>query len=134
MVFSYLFDAPIMPDMLAEEFGHYNTESGSYHSLFPDSGEKYGIYVEETYNWEAVVEALKNGQVVIANPTEDIFTSGGHFIVLYGITEEGRILVHDPNEYNYLSSNSKLRDGFENGFWQSDIKYTCMPCYIYPLK
>lgn len=129
MVFSYLFDEPIMPDELAEEFGRYNTEDGSYHSLFPDSAEVYGISVEKTNDWDTVIEALENGQVIIANPSHDIFTNSGHFIVLYGITSDGRILVHDPNEYNY-----SVLNGFENGFEQGQIKYTCMPYYIYPLK
>lgn len=134
MVFSYLFDEEIMPDELAEEFGHYNTEDGSYHSLFPDSAEVYGISVEKTNDWDTVIEALENGQVIIANPTEDIFTDGGHFIVLYGITDDGRILVHDPNEFNYSGYGAILTDGFANGFEQKYIKYTCMPYYIYPLK
>lgn len=132
MAFTYLLDYEILPDELALEFGHYNTEHGSYHSLFPDSAEVYGLTGEQTYDWETVVEALEAGHIVIANPTQDIFTDGGHFILLYGITDEGRILVHDPNKYNYTKSWT-LKDGFENGFDQKYLKW-CSPFFIYQLK
>lgn len=132
MAFTYLLDYEILPDELALEFGHYNTEHGSYHSLFPDSAEVYGLTGEKTYDWDTVVEALENGQIVIANPTEDIFTDGGHFILLYGITPDGRILVHDPNKYNYTKGWT-LMDGFENGFEQKYIKW-CSPFWIYQEK
>lgn len=134
MVFSYLFDEPIMPDTLAYEYGHYNTPDGSYHSLFPDSAEDYGLTIEKTSDWQTIVDALYAGHVVIANPSECLFTDSGHFIVLYGITDDGRILVHDPNKYNYSGHSSILSDGFENGFHEDYIRYTCMPCWIYPLK
>lgn len=132
MAFTYLLDYEILPDELALEFGHYNTEHGSYHSLFPDSAEVYGLTGEQTYDWDKVVEALENGQIVIANPTQDIFTDGGHFILLYGITEDGKILVHDPNKYNYTKGWT-LMDGFENGFEQKYIKW-CSPFWIYQEK
>lgn len=132
MAFTYLLDYEILPDELALEFGHYNTEHGSYHSLFPDSAEVYGLTGEQTYDWDTVVEALENGQIVIANPTQDIFTDGGHFILLYGITEDGKILVHDPNKYNYTKGWT-LMDGFENGFEQKYIKW-CSPFWIYQEK
>ena len=132
MAFTYLLDYEILPDQLALEFGHYNTEHGSYHSLFPDSAEVYGLTGERTYDWDTVVEALEAGHIVIANPTENIFTDGGHFILLYGITEDGKILVHDPNKYNYTKGWT-LMDGFENGFEQKYIKW-CSPFWIYQLK
>ena len=43
-----------------------------------------------------VVEALNEGKPVIAHMGPGIFTSGGHYIVLRGVTEDGKILVNDP--------------------------------------
>ena len=138
MVFSYLLDEYIMPDTLAKEFGRYNTEGGSSWTLFPDSAEKYGLYTTQTWKWDEVVEALENGHIVIANPHECLFTGGGHFIVLYGITEDGKILVHDPNKYNYFMFNEycnpALTEGFLSGFDQKYFNPECLPCWIYPLK
>lgn len=138
MVLSYLMDEPIMPDFLAKEYGRYNTEHGSSHALFGDSGADYGLTVIQTYDWQEVMEALENGHVVIANPHECLFTGGGHFIVLYGMNKDGKILVHDPNKYNYFFANewcdSRLTEGFLYGFDESYFNPECLPCWIYPLK
>ena len=138
MVFSYLLDREIMPDELAEEFGRYNTKKGSCYTLFPNSAEAYELSAEQTYNWDDVVTALKEGHVVISNCTKNIFTKGGHYVVLYGITEDGKILVRDPYKYNYPQWNEwcsdTLKDGFAHGFEQKELKYSGLPCWIYPLK
>ncbi len=142
MVYSYLLDREILPDEIAERYGRFNTEHGSCWNIFPTSAEDYGLTIEYsqpnvagTFKWETVVEALKAGKVVIANAKQNIFTQGGHFIVLYGITEDGKILVKDPNVYNYGQwSNKILKDGFENGFDEKYIKYSNFPCWIYSAK
>lgn len=137
MVFSYLLDKEMSPADLAAEYTRYKVDGGSSYSLFPDSAEDYGITIEaQVYKWEPVVEALKEGKVVIANAKEkSVFTDGGHFIVLYGITEDGKILVKDPNLYNYsIWSNPILKEGFKNGFDEKSIKYHCFPCWIYQAK
>ena len=135
MVYSYLLDHMIMPDELAEDYGQYNTKVGSDYRLFSKSAEDFGLEVKMVYNWQEVEEALKNGQVVIANVTsESIFTDGGHYIVYYGITDEGKILVNDPNIYNYGQwSGDILTEGFRNGFDQKYCKYS-FPCWIYGPK
>lgn len=137
MVFSYLLDQEIMPDVLAEQYTRYKVDGGSSWTLFPDSAEDYGITIEaQVFNWDEVVEALKNGHVVIANPSSpSIFTDGGHFIVLFGITEDGKILVRDPNLYNYsIWTSDILKNGFAEGFDEKSLKYSCFPCWIYQLK
>lgn len=134
MVYSYLLDKEIMPDELAAEYGRFNTEHGSSHALFETTANDYGLAVEKVYKWQDVVEALENGCVVISNVRENLFTAGGHFIVYYGITEEGRILVRDPNIYNFGQWSAKaLKDGFYNGFEDKYVKYS-FPCWIYAPK
>ena len=49
----------------------------------------------------AVVTALKQGKYVISAQSAGIFTRGGHFIVLAGVTSSGRIIVYDPNGGNH---------------------------------
>ena len=46
---------------------------------------------------DSLTQALASGQVCVALMREGHFTSGGHFIVLRGVTLEGKILVADPN-------------------------------------
>ena len=63
----------------------------------PDGGAHYGLTVTGIGNDpENLVEALKEGKLVIAIMSKGHFTSSGHFIVLRGVTEDGKILVADP--------------------------------------
>lgn len=134
MVFSYIFDKEIMPDELAAEYGRFNTKHGSAYSLFETSAEDYGIEVTRVHLWQDVVAALEKGCVVIANVRENLFTSGGHYIVYYGITEDGKILVRDPNIYNFGEWSAKaLKEGFNNGFEDKYVKYS-FPCWVYAPK
>ena len=137
MVLTYLLDEEITPDFLAEKYFRYKVEGGSSWTLFTDSAEDYGITIEkQTWKWDDVITALENGQVVIANANSDsVFTDGGHFIVLAGLTEDGKIIVRDPNLYNYsIWTNPVLEDGFANGFDEKSVKYNCFPCWIYQAK
>ena len=42
------------------------------------------------------MEALQEGKLVIAIMSKGHFTNSGHFIVLRGVTEDGKLLVADP--------------------------------------
>lgn len=71
--------------------------SGSYHSLIPNGGRHYGLTVTSIgRDGKELVEALQEGKLVIAIMSKGHFTSSGHFIVLRGVTEDGKILVADP--------------------------------------
>lgn len=70
---------------------------GSYHSLIPNGGRHYGLTVTSIgRDGKQLVEALQSGKLVIAIMSKGHFTSSGHFIVLRGVTEDGKILVADP--------------------------------------
>lgn len=135
MVATYLTGSPDYDiETLAEQFGNYNTEHGSYWILFEDSAEVLGLdFQERTYSWKTVMEALENGQVVIALQGEGLFTSGGHYIVLTGLTEDGKIMVNDPNGNNW-NKNRTMRYGFENGFTEEQVKADGGPYWIYGKK
>lgn len=133
MVASYLLDDPsVTPDILAEQFWNYNTECGASWTLFTDSDDILGIgEVIQVMNWEdGVEEALRSGHPVISNQGPGIFTNSGHYIVLTGMTEDGRVLVNDPNGANYL----RLADSFENGFKKEHITWHSRAYWIYPTK
>ncbi|GHU94304.1 hypothetical protein FACS1894208_05120 [Clostridia bacterium] len=71
--------------------------SGSSQALIPDGAKHYGLRVEGVgLNSGKVRSALESGKLVIAIMSAGHFTSGGHFIVLRGVTEDGGILVADP--------------------------------------
>lgn len=133
MVATYLLDDPTLtPDVLAEQFGCYNTKCGSAWSLFIDSAEVLGLgEVRQVHDWpQGVEEALRNGSLVISNQVGGVFTQGGHYILLTGITEDGKVMVHDPNSYNW----NKYPDQFENGFNIKAVSCTSTAYWIYEPK
>lgn len=81
--------------------GHRYEGNGSYHSLIPEGAKHYGLKVEKLGRSSAreLEQHLSSGHLVIAIMAKGYFTSNGHFIVLRGITENGKVLVADPASY-----------------------------------
>ena len=81
--------------------GHRCEGSGSYHSLIPEGASYFGLKVEKLgrSSGRELAEHLANGKLVIAIMAKGHFTSSGHFIVLRGVTETGKVLVADPASY-----------------------------------
>ena len=79
--------------------GHFATHSGSYHSLIPAAAADYGLSCEKNLDAQGIVDALSSGKLVVVIMSKGHFTQGGHFIVLRGVTSEGKILVADPASY-----------------------------------
>ena len=101
IVVSTLTDQTINPVEMSRwsyKNGHCAEGAGSYHSLIRNGAKHFGLSVEgeEASNSAEIVQALSKGQLVIAIMGKGHFTSSGHFIVLRGITEEGKVLVADP--------------------------------------
>ena len=74
--------------------------SGLTHEALLEIGANYGVGGE----WigrdrERVLEALRQGIPVIAHMGYGQFTRRGHYIVLRGLTEDGLVLVNDPNSF-----------------------------------
>lgn len=102
MVVSSLTDRIIDPlemSQWAYENGYRAEGNGSYLSLIPNGAAYFGLTVETMTTKEAqkIVDALADGKLVIAIMSKGHFTKGGHFIVLRGVTSEGKILVADPS-------------------------------------
>lgn len=121
MVATYLTGHEYLPDELARYFGGRAENNMARLEL---GSETLKLPFEKAKNWHYAYEALQEGKVVILlvnNPS--IFTNSQHFILLTGLTEEGKVLVHDPYRPNY--DNWLLRKGFEEGFntWDVIIGY-----------
>lgn len=117
MVASYMTGYDYNPEMLARYFGG-RAENNVERLEIGSRTLKLTHY--KAINWHYVYEALEHGKVAIvllAAPTP--FTGNQHFVVLNGITKDGRVMVMDPNRNNYLKW--ELKDGFENGFEPYDI-------------
>lgn len=112
IVMSSLTDDIVDPVEMAEwayETGGWCSKSGSYHSLIPNAAKAWGLNVEggTASEPQRIVDALSQGKLVVAIMLKGHFTSGGHFIVLRGVTSDGQIMVADPASY---SRSQKLWD------------------------
>lgn len=88
----------------SEATGHAAYGNGSYHSLIPDAlANYYGLTVQRagTSSAQQLVDALSSGKLVVVIMGPGTFTTSGHFIVLRGVTADGKVLVADPYSYSF---------------------------------
>lgn len=128
MVASTLKDRRITPIDAVSWCGnsYYLMGVGTYWSYFSDAADHFGIDMEQQlggYDTDSVIYALKRGKLVISAQSAGRFTRGGHFIVLAGITSNGRIIVYDPNGANhYVGTTFTMSEIAESGtqYWVFD--------------
>ena len=80
------------------EHGGYTADGMTAWALMSDGAAELGLASDELpASAPAVREALLAGRRVICSVGPGDFTTTGHFIVLAGLTEDGEVVVHDPN-------------------------------------
>lgn len=79
--------------------GYWAAGSGSYHSIVRGVADAYGLECTSpsATTPEELRIQLSGGRIAVALMSAGHFTSGGHFILLRGVTLDGNILVADPN-------------------------------------
>ena len=119
----------------AIEDGYYRGNGLSHEALSHYLSE-YGVKNKWIFNdADAVIKALKEGKPVIAHMGDGIFTENGHYVVLRGVTEDGKILINDPNNRSNCSKafpmNTLLREArTERSFmicWAEQPAATAVP-------
>lgn len=108
MVVSTLTDKTVNPEEMAfwaELNGHACNGNGSYHSIVPAIAEQYSLNVKRAgaSNGQEIVDALASGKLVVAIMGPGNFTDSGHFLLLRGVTKEGKILVADSYTYSFCN-------------------------------
>ena len=105
MVITYLTGNALYPDDVVAKIGKkYSRPEGLDWSMFGEVAPEYGCTAKNcgAVNVQGIVKALKENKPVIVTTsgygTTREFTKKGHFIVLRGLTEDGKILVNDPND------------------------------------
>lgn len=101
MVASYLTGTTITPVDAVAWCGdsYYMPGVGTYWSYFAAAAAHFGCgTVTQTNDVNTVLKALSEGHPVISSQSAGLFTSAGHFIVLRGVTADGKVLVNDPND------------------------------------
>lgn len=127
MVATYLTEHVYMPDELAGYFGGY---IGSDMSRLEYASDQLQLSWTKAKDWHDAYAALEAGKVVIALMNEtSAFTNSQHYIVLAGMTVDGRIIVNDPYAPNY--ENWKVAAGFVEGFEESKLCWGFSGGWIY---
>lgn len=101
MVLSYIRQEEILPSDVAAWAGDrfYVNGVGTSWDIYNAVEETWGVSCTSIgRNQELLLQALREGKPVIASMGPGTFTRGGHFIVLSGVTLEGKIKVRDPND------------------------------------
>lgn len=131
MIASYLTGTTITPVDAVSWCGnsYYMPGVGTYWSYFEAAASHFGCgSVTQTADPNAVLQALSQGHPVISSQSPGIFTSGGHFIVLRGVTSAGKVLVNDPNDSaakNYINREFDMISEIHasaNAYWIFDTK------------
>lgn len=104
MIVSSLRSETVDPAEMAEfcyESGYWCKGQGSYLSIVNGVADAYSLnctpLAPDKLNKETLLSQLAGGDMAVALMHKGHFTTGGHFIVLRGVTLEGQILVADPN-------------------------------------
>ena len=132
MIVSYLLDKKITPREFVGDWSrkYYVYNQGMSWGLPQAAATHYGLgKVEQTTSSSRMVEALRNNQPVMSSQSAGLFTSGGHLIVLRGITSDGKILVNDPNRGNAVGKKYNNRK-----FTVSEIQASNKKYFIFPKK
>lgn len=108
------------PVAMCKQYGasHYVIGSGAAHSLIPDVSADYGLSCTEIQNsdMQGVVDALKDGKLVVALVGRNgngwtgngYYRGNGHFLVICGVTEDGDLLLADPNRPDVAQSGQPI--------------------------
>lgn len=94
MIASYLTGTTITPIDAISWCGnsYYKPGVGTYWSYFQAASDHFGCgTVTQTSDPNQVLQALSEGHPVISSQRAGLFTSGGHFIVLRGVTARGKV-------------------------------------------
>lgn len=114
----------------AYENGYCSIGSGSYHTLMADGLDHFGIENTVTNRRDEVKAALQKGKPVIALMGEGHFTSGGHFILLCEMDEDGQVVVADPKsaartnrtwKFEIIAEEAKMSPVAGGAFWILEV-------------
>lgn len=117
MVATYLTGHTFLPDELAGYFGGYgenNVQRMEY------GAKQMRLPIHKADNIRQIFSAMKEGNIAILLMNHlSIFTETQHFIVLNGVTKDGKYMVADSYAPNYEKWD--LKRGFEEGFSEKDL-------------
>jgi len=104
--------------------GYCIDNNGTDWGLMTSGAENYGLKATEVPLWEnSIINQLQAGHPLICVMGPGVFTTTGHYIVIYGY-KNGEYLINDPN--NIARSKQRWKyDSFENqirNLWAYSVK------------
>lgn len=136
MIASYMADDELTPPEMCARYGRYSLPTGTAGSLFEDTPPQLGFYlIKKTYDWREAREYMQEGHPVVVCQYRGYWTSGGHYLLLETLTEDGLVQVRDSNMYNYFKLPRHKDDKFPwetisgagQGYWIFEKKATTIP-------
>lgn len=84
---------------MSVNMGYYVDGVGTDWTLMTSGASELGINSAQLTNWseDSLKSELSAGHPIICSMGPGDFTNQGHFIVLSGLTEDGKVLINDPN-------------------------------------
>ena len=123
-IISNLAGEPVTPEDMRVwglEHGSYIANTGTTLSFMTSVPAMYGIKATNVgRDREAVMQALRDGKLVLVSMGPGVFTLGAHFMLYRGITEDGKILIADSYSFEYSTREwdwNTLASQVKNGYW-----------------
>ncbi len=93
---------PVSPTDVADwasDNGYYSEGHGSFHELIPDGLKNYGLNCAPVTDITErhIRDLLNSDHQIVVLMGEGTFTKGGHFMILTGLDDMGRVTIADPN-------------------------------------
>lgn len=131
MVVSSLTDRPMDPGQMSQwayENGYWKKGKGALHDLIPAAAQAWGLDVAGYQAKDAgqVLAALEQKKLVVVLMWPGHFTASGHFIVLRGLDEDGKVVVADPSsqkrsevswDFQLIVDEAAEKAGANGPFW-----------------
>lgn len=134
MLASYLADEELTVPVMCARFGNrYSLEKGTDATLFSHEPQAMGFYLmKKSYDEKEAYQAIKDGHLVVVLQHKGYWTSGGHYLVLEKVMEDGQVQVRDSNTFNYNRVKTHQEDKHPwgkiveaaDGYWIYDYKIT----------
>lgn len=112
----------------AYENGYWKKGKGALHDLIPAAAQAWGLDVAGYQAKDAgqVLAALEQKKLVVVLMWPGHFTASGHFIVLRGLDEDGKVVVADPSsqkrsevswDFQLIVDEAAEKAGANGPFW-----------------
>lgn len=141
MVASYLTDEELTPVELAAQYGYYCGLRGTEIVIFDDTPAEMGFQLKKrSGGWNEIQSAIEEGHIVVSLQYAGYWTSGGHYLAITGLTDDGKYVVRDSNLLNYKRISAHAEDAHTRGsitqagqyYWIYEKKVTriasCVRC------